>query len=363
MPRFFGQAAVLILLFGTVLLGLPMLGVMLAGKPIPLYLEFPPQTQYVAHAPFSTAFFIAFSTLGLAMVTGLVFLVFPRRRVRAHTTHPPFSFPWWGWPALLLLGAAWILAWSRFSWFHTLQPFTFTPLWVGYIILINALTFRRVGGCLLTKAPRYFVLLFPVSSVFWWYFEYLNRFVQNWFYQGVESFGPGLYAVHASVAFSTVLPAVVSTAEWLGTHPWLQTGYSKPVSLTPPRAYGWVVLAMTALTLFGVGIWPNYLFPLLWVSPLIAIASVQVALGGETYFSGLSAGEWHRIYIPALAALQCGVCWELWNYFSYAKWVYTVPFVDRFDIFEMPLLGYSGYLPFGLVCMVVAGLIRRSSTA
>jgi hypothetical protein len=31
-----------------------------------------------------------------------------------------------------------------------------------------------------------------------------------------------------------------------------------------------------------------------------------------------------------------------------------VPFVQRFHIFEMPILGYAGYLPFGLECMVVS---------
>jgi hypothetical protein len=33
-----------------------------------------------------------------------------------------------------------------------------------------------------------------------------------------------------------------------------------------------------------------------------------------------------------------------------------VPFVHRFQIFEMPLLGYAGYLPFGLECLAVADL-------
>jgi hypothetical protein len=31
-----------------------------------------------------------------------------------------------------------------------------------------------------------------------------------------------------------------------------------------------------------------------------------------------------------------------------------VPFVQRWPVFEMPLLGYTGYLPFGLECGLVA---------
>ena len=50
----------------------------------------------------------------------------------------------------------------------------------------------------------------------------------------------------------------------------------------------------------------------------------------------------------AFAALICGFFWEFWNYWAVPKWTYTVPYVGFFKIFEMPLLGYLGYLPFGL---------------
>jgi hypothetical protein len=49
----------------------------------------------------------------------------------------------------------------------------------------------------------------------------------------------------------------------------------------------------------------------------------------------------------------------MWNHYSYPKWEYCIPYVQRFQIFEMPLLGYLGYLPFGLQCRVVADLIAR----
>jgi hypothetical protein len=43
----------------------------------------------------------------------------------------------------------------------------------------------------------------------------------------------------------------------------------------------------------------------------------------------------------------------MWNYKSLSHWEYALPFVHRFKIFEMPLLGYAGYLPFGLECLAV----------
>ena len=75
--------------------------------------------------------------------------------------------------------------------------------------------------------------------------------------------------------------------------------------------------------------------------------------GAESSGSGLwqmAAGDWCAAGSWALAALACGFFWELWNYRSLAKWIYTVPYVQRWPIFAMPLLGCAGYLPFGLEC-------------
>lgn len=52
-----------------------------------------------------------------------------------------------------------------------------------------------------------------------------------------------------------------------------------------------------------------------------------------------------------MAGLACGGFWEMWNFHSYPKWIYTVPGVDCWHVFEMPLLGYAGYWPFGLECL------------
>jgi hypothetical protein len=49
----------------------------------------------------------------------------------------------------------------------------------------------------------------------------------------------------------------------------------------------------------------------------------------------------------------------MWNVKSLAHWEYSVPFVQRFHIFAMPVLGYAGYLPFGLECMAVSRMLDR----
>jgi hypothetical protein len=53
----------------------------------------------------------------------------------------------------------------------------------------------------------------------------------------------------------------------------------------------------------------------------------------------------------------------MWNMYAYPKWIYTVPFIDFWYVFEMPLLGYLGYLPFSLELFamyhLIMGLLHR----
>ncbi len=333
---------------------MPVCGSLLAGNELKTYLEFPPLTRYVEHAGFSWPVFLAMVLFVIAVtapVTARVLFSDTQRR-----SQRPYPFPLWGWGALLLCIVSWIMAWTRFDWFADYQIFTFSPLWLGYIGIVNALTYRRTGTCMLTNRPTYLVRLFLVSAVFWWFFEYLNRFVQNWYYLGVDGLSPIQYAIFATLPFSTVLPAVLGTCELLETFPRLSAGLQtyRKVAVRNTRLAALSILACAAAGLFGIGIYPDFLYPLLWLSPLFILTSMQHLAGMETIFSPLRLGNWERIFLLATSALLCGFFWEMWNYFSYAKWIYSIPFVQKFHIFEMPLIGYAGYLPFGLECGVIA---------
>jgi hypothetical protein len=53
----------------------------------------------------------------------------------------------------------------------------------------------------------------------------------------------------------------------------------------------------------------------------------------------------------------------MWNFFSLAKWQYSIPYVHRFLVFEMPILGFAGYLPFGLECTVAGDVLDQAVTS
>jgi hypothetical protein len=343
----------------ALILGLPLLGVLLAGEPLGRYLEFPPRTNYVQHEPFSWPMFTTLSLMIVLTVGPILFQIVRanRRRLSSPIPHPS-GFPWWGWLGIGWTGVWWMVAWTRFPWLTVVQEHTFTPLWLGYIIIVNAYTFARTGRCMMVHRLRYFLSLFPLSAGLWWIFEYLNRFVENWHYVGVGELSPLEYVVRATIPFSTVLPAVMGTAELLTSYPAISAGLDrfKPVSFLPAKLTSWMLLLLSWLGLLGIGFWPHYLFPLVWVAPLLLAVSLQALTGTPTILSPLARGDWRGLWGAALAALMCGFFWELWNWKSLAHWEYAIPFVHRFHLFEMPLLGYAGYLPFGLECIAVADL-------
>jgi hypothetical protein len=353
-----------ILASSLLLLGLPLVGVSLTGHPLALYLEFPPLTRYVIHAPFSWWRFAFFALVISGALAPLALRVAWSRSPVASTARP-HRFPWWGWAGLGVGAVAWLLAWTRFAWFAPWQTYTFTPLWLAYVVVVNALTTWRTGHCALVDRPRHVLLLFPVSALFWWYFEYLNRFVQNWSYLRIESFSPWQYVWYATLPFSTVLPAVLGTYELLQSFPRLSAGLDHylPIRVRRPRRLGGGVLGIGSIGLVGMTVWPDYCYPVVWIGPLLILTAWQTLLGMPTIFAPVQRGDWRSIWLWTLAALVCGGFWEMWNAYSLAKWVYAIPFVNRFHLFEMPLLGYGGYLPFGLECAAVVALLPATVSA
>ena len=352
---------------------LPLMGPWLSGQSLRPYLEFPPlSTGVVTQVAFSWPVFVGLSALIVCLLAPFIVRV-ARTNSRGVSTVAgqertpygsvrrqcvlPHAFPWWGWGAVAWTICAWFLAWTRFEWMQPWQPHTFTPLWLGYIVVVNALTYRSTGRCMLIHRPRYLLSLFPLSACFWWLFEYLNRFVQNWYYVGGGTLTTGEYLVRATLPFATVLPAVLSTAEWLTACPRLSAGLDHVVTINlNRRVWGWLMLCGAAAGLLGIGLWPDYLFPLVWVAPLLVITALQLIRNEPTIFSETAHGDWRTLWAVALAALVCGWFWEMWNFYSLAHWQYAVPFVQGVTLFHMPLLGYAGYLPFGLECWAVADL-------
>jgi hypothetical protein len=324
----------LFLLFSSVilLLATPLAGVVMKGDSVISFLKFPPKTTPVSHEAFSILFFLLITVFVIGILTPFAVRIVRSQKNYKSKHRVLNKFPAWGWIGIVLLIAGWIFAWSQFPWFEKFQLFTFSPLWVAYVIIINALTYMRAGKSLITHSPGYLLLLFLFSAIFWWYYEYLNQFVNNWYYTELD---------------------YLSDPGCLGLSNFLK------IRIVRTTIFWWMILL---LNLSGLGLaylWPQYLFPFIWIAPMLIIASVISIAGKKTIFHNIEKGHWKDIFLLAIAGIICGFFWEMWNYYSFAKWEYSIPFVHRFLIFEMPVLGYLGYLPFGIQCGLIGIIISR----
>ncbi len=282
------------------------------------------------------------------------------RALSARSSCPRFAIH--GWLGLSLIAVFWPLNWlltgPRTHW-------GFFPLWLGYCLAVDAWVLYRRGTSLLTRNWRKYVGLFALSAPVWWLFEALNWRTQNWHYAGRELFTDLEYGMLASLSFSTVMPAVFGTAELVASFGFVRRLGRGPV-VRPGRrttlAFFVVGLGMLALMVA----WPLYFFPFIWLWAYFVVEPVNVWLGNRSLAEGTQAGDWRPVVALWLGGLVCGFFWEMWNFFSYPKWMYTVPWVDFWRVFEMPLLGYGGYLPFALelyaLYHLVVGLLGQKST-
>ena len=305
------------------------------------------------HAPFSTLIFGTFALLGIATLVLYArpawfgFSQAPSPEIRPRK---PAQFPAWGTLGLVLTALAWICAWGRFTWLGPLRRHMFPPLWMGYILVMDGLVYRRQGFSRLSRAPLKFAALFPASALSWWYFEYLNRFMRNWWYRGIEEFGPWHYVIYSTLCFSTVLPAIFETRDWLLTFPAFNRRFRKGPRLHPPRRAGLLAMLGGSAALYLLAAFPDAFFFATWLGPLAVLAGALALTNTSTPFHDLLKGDYTQLLVLAAAALITGFFWEMWNYHSLPQWNYSLPYVDRFHLFEMPLVGYTGYLPFGPLC-------------
>ena len=97
----------------------------------------------------------------------------------------------------------------------------------------------------------------------------------------------------------------------------------------------------------------SYLFALVWLGFYLALDPLNYRLGLPSLLGDFSYGRWSRFYSLLVSGWVCGWLWEFWNYWAAAKWHYIFPILQHYKIFEMPMPGYLGFIPFALECFVM----------
>lgn len=263
------------------------------------------------------------------------------------------KFPPHGWLGLGLVIVFWGLNWTLTG---TRTHWGFFPMWLGYCLTIDGLVFWRKGTSLLTRSWRKYIGLFLVSAPVWWLFELLNLRTQNWTYPGAELFTPLQYAFWTTLSFTTVIPAVFGSAEFFASFAFLKRLKPGPLIATDkPTTIAFFALGCVMLALMLA--WPTIFFPFLWLSLYFILEPFNIWLGNRSLAHWTQNRDWRPVISLWLGVLLTAFFWEMWNYYSYPKWIYHVPWGDWMHIFEMPLLGYGGYLPFALELYAIYHLI------
>jgi len=140
MKRRFILLATLLLLFIA-----PLAGGLLHGLPEG-FTRFPPLLHQDRHLPaFSWPVFIVFAALSIVGLMLLAARVVFRPVPPADQAQGRFAFPPWGYLGLALNLASWVCAWGRFEALGLAGSHTFFPLWLGYILVVDALVFLKEG--------------------------------------------------------------------------------------------------------------------------------------------------------------------------------------------------------------------------
>ena len=258
--------------------------------------------------------------------------------------HKETRWPVHGWVGLILIAVCWPLNWMLPG---VRTAYLFFPLWLGYILVVDALVQRRTGNSISTTSRKNFVLMFVVSAPVWWLFELINLRTANWEYLGRELFSSFQFNLLSTISFSIVVPAVFETAALIRSFDWMQRlGTGPRVAATSGVFLGLFAIGLAMLS--AMLVWPEIFYPFTWIALVFILEPINQWTGRPHFLEELRQGDWRTVTSLLLAALVCGLFWEMWNYYSFPKWIYHIPVLGFWRIFEMPLLGYGGYVPFAL---------------
>lgn len=321
-------------------------------------------------APFNLTMFIliAISFAGVASLYLFPKLFgFRKPDLDASELSKSTNFPWWFWLGLVSWGGTLVILWGKFPEPKWWINWADLPLFWGFTLVLDGLVYKRTNGkSIIGKNAREIIGIGTASVSGWLIFEYLNFFVDdNWIYPFGDLIPDNEFTLYAVLGSSGLMPMAFEWFSLLATFKKFFHRFDNGPKLNLPKWFKLVLLVVCFVGIIFTGFYPDKLFFLLWLAPLIILVVVLERLKMWTPFEPIKDGNWSPMLLFALTYLIQGLLLEFWNYFSGiheggklimthtpAYWTYSIPYVDIFHVFEMPALGLLGYLPFGVYCWV-----------
>lgn len=239
------------------------------------------------------------------------------------------------------------------QWFYVL-------VWWSYILTIDGVIYALKKESLIISRTKEFLLMLPLSTSVWLVFECFNLRLTNWSYIDIT---PILWQrwLGYAIAYATVFPGIFLTAELLGLfigRSQVTARNSQTLHALPSTLYASLSVLTGIIFLSLPLLWPKYFFALVWVGFIPLLEPLNLRWGHGSIWKDWLSGNKVKIYRLAVAGLVCGILWESWNASAQAKWIYQVPYVHFWQIHEMPLLGYLGFIPFAFECVIIYNFIK-----
>ncbi|MGD9276079.1 MAG: hypothetical protein PVJ67_02815 [Candidatus Pacearchaeota archaeon] len=165
------------------------------------------------------------------------------------------------------------------NFFFKIEPFAswyFPIIWLGYILVIDALVYKIRKKSLLKNKPLMFLGLFVLSAIFWDAFELFNISIQNWTYissAAYQTTSGFLKNIFRFLSFATVLPALFETSELIiSIHLFDKIKLKQKLKITKTFLYSSVILGI--ICFFLPIFLPSFAFPLIWLSFFLILYAI-----------------------------------------------------------------------------------------
>lgn len=217
--------------------------------------------------------------------------------------------------------------------------------WWSFILVVDSLNFRRKKRSPLSESPKRFFHMAFLSVLVWLVFELFNLRLKNWSYHDLPSNLLERWSGYF-IAYASVIPALREMSFFI-------EGFfeNKKLSLFQVRITPFLLKLLVAigwLFLFLSLCWPGLFFPLVWLCFFFLLEPLNFRLKNETLLEHQERGDWKMIWSWIAAGLTAGIFWELWNFWAGSHWEYNLPYLDFWRVFQMPVFGYTGFMPFAL---------------
>jgi hypothetical protein len=226
-----------------------------------------------------------------------------------------------------------------------MKTWFFCCSWWSFILVMDSLNFRRSKASPLSDSVKNFLFSAFISVLVWLIFELFNLRVKNWTYHDLP---PNILErwLGYFVAYASVIPAMNEISLFA------QSFLSKKrlglfrIKGTPALLKSWFFSGIASIIL--VLAWPRLFFPFIWLCFIFMLEPLNFWLKNETLLKDLKKRDWSRFWSWLLAGLVAGFLWEFWNFWAGSHWEYSIPYLNFWRVFQMPVFGYTGFLPFAL---------------